>query len=234
MPFPGEMLRVVQNQASNNQDALIVRLRELLCPFLGDPGTRNDLIAVSIEDPRIGDEHLADVLHLDLPELMEIWEARPISLFSCLHPACRASIPVRNRTHLLHLRRLDRYFGFKFGADDLVELKALCEMLCEGCTQGIQHCRDEELRAALLARQARASELRRMPFEQYRTTPEWKSRRNRVLLRAGNKCELCGTRGRLDCHHRTYERYGEEQLGDLIALCRSCHQRFHGINPGAA
>jgi hypothetical protein len=34
----------------------------------------------------------------------------------------------------------------------------------------------------------RASELRKMPFEQYsRTTPEWRSQRHRVLLRACNR-----------------------------------------------
>ncbi len=234
IPFPSEMLKVAQDQGSNNLDALIVRHRELLCPFFGDPASRNDLIVVSVENPRLGDADLVDLLHLDVGELMEIWEARPISMFGCLHPACRAPIPVRNRAHLLRLLRLDRYFGFKVGAGDLVELEALCQMVCEGCTQGLRHCYDEELRAALLAHQARTSELRKMPFEEYRRTPEWRSRRNRVLLRAGNRCELCGTRERLDVHHRTYERYGEEQLGDLIALCRSCHQRFHDILPDAA
>jgi hypothetical protein len=83
-------------------------------------------------------------------------------------------------------------------------------MLCESCAQGLQHCRDEELRAALLARHARASELRKMPWGEYRMTPQWRSRQNRVLLRAGNRCEVCYGRGRLDVHHCTYERYGEE------------------------
>ncbi len=81
----------------------------------------------------------------------------------------------------------------------------------------------EERRAELLVRQARISQLRKMPFEEYRLTPEWRSRRNRVLLRAGYKCELCYLCGQLDVHHRTYERYGEESPSDLIALCRSCH-----------
>ena len=77
--------------------------------------------------------------------------------------------------------------------------------------------------------------MRKMPFEQYgRTTPEWRSKRNRMLLKADNRCELCGKRGRLDCHRRSYERYGAEQLGDLIAWCRSCHKRFHDILPDAA
>ena len=234
IPMPGDMLKVAQAQHSNNQDAQIVRLRGLLCPALGDPASRNDLIVVLVENPLILDADLSDVLSLDAAELMEVWEARPISLFACLHPACRASIKVRTRAHLLRLIRLDRYFGFRVGAGELVEFKKLCEMLCESCAQGLQHCHAEEHHAELLARKARISQLRNMTFAEYRLTPEWRLRRNRVLLRAGNKCELCDSHERLDVHHRTYERYGDEQLNDLIALCRICHQRHHGILPEAA
>ncbi len=46
-PFPGEMLKVAQDQHSDNQDARIVRYRELLCPFLGDLNSRNDHIGLS-------------------------------------------------------------------------------------------------------------------------------------------------------------------------------------------
>ncbi len=84
-----------------------------------------------------------------------------------------------------------------------MEFEALRKMLCESCAQGLQHCRDEEPRAALLARHARASELRKMPWGEYRMTPEWRSRRNRVLLGAGNRRELYYGHGRFDVHHRT-------------------------------
>lgn len=234
IPFPSDMLRVAQDQHTNNYDARIVRIRELLCPVLGNLNSRTDNIAVHVENPLLEDEVLVDVLHIDLPEIMQIWEARPISIFDCLHPTCRAPITVRNRTHLLRLIRLDWYFGLRVGAEDPVELKTLCEMLCESCAQGLQHGHDEELRAKLLTQQARTSQLRKMPFSEYRLTPEWRSRRNRVLLRAGNRCELCYTTGQLEVHHRTYDRYGEELLSDLIALCRRCHRRFHDILREAA
>jgi len=228
------MLKVAQSQYSNNYDSRIVRHRDLLCPFLGDLNSRNDHIIISIENPLIADADLADVLCLEVTELMQIWEARPISIFDCLQTACRASISVRNRTHLLQLLRLDKYFGLKVGAGDPVKLTTLCEMLCESCAQELQHCHDEELRADMLVRQARNSELRKMPFKQYQKTPEWRSHRNRVLLRAGNKCELCHKSGRLDVHHRTYDRYGDELLSDLLALCRTWHRRFHDVLPEAA
>jgi len=114
--IPADMLKAAQNQHSNNQDARIVRLRQLLCPLLGDLNSRNDFIVLSVENPLIEDADLVDVLALDLPEIMQIWEARPISIFDCLHPACRAPIPVRNRTHLLRHLRLERYFGLRVGA----------------------------------------------------------------------------------------------------------------------
>jgi hypothetical protein len=234
IPFPKEMLKVAQDQLSNNQDERLARHRELLCPFLGNPNSHNDLIVISVENPLVTDDELTNVLCLEVPELMQIWEARPISLFNCLQPSCRTPIPVRNRAHLLQLLRLDRYFGLRVGAGDLVEFKALCEMLCGSCGQELQHGYEEALRADRLAQQARTSQLRKMPFSEYRLTPEWRSRRNGVLLRAGNKCELCYASGRLEAHHRTYERYAEELLSDLIALCRSCHQRFHDTEPEAA
>jgi hypothetical protein len=232
--MPSDMLKVAQAQYSNNYDARVVRYRELLCPFLGDFNSRNDYIIISIENSLIADADLAEVLCLEVTELMQIWETRPISIFDCLNPACRTSISVRNRTHLLQLLRLDRYFGLKVGAMDPVKITTLCEMLCESCVQGLQHSCAEQHWAELSIRQVRIAELRKMPFEEYRLTPEWRARRNRVLLRAGNKCELCYASGLIDVHHRTYERYGDELHNDLIALCRPCHQQHHGIPPEAA
>lgn len=66
------------------------------------------------------------------------------------------------------------------------------------------------------------TELPKMPLSQYRLTPRWQSLRNRLLFRAGNRCELCYESCRLHGHHRTYKRYGQKLLSDLIALCRSC------------
>jgi 5-methylcytosine-specific restriction endonuclease McrA len=229
--MPKEMLKVIQNQYSNNEDARVVRTREILCPFLGDPNSRNDLIALFVEHPRIADDDLADVLGLDITEVMELWEARPISLFDCMSPTCRAPIPVRNRKQLQRLIGVERHFGLKVAAGDLIEFKTLREMLCESCAQGVQHCHDEERRADVSVRRSRIAQTTKMSFKEYQRIPEWGARRNRVLIRAGYRCELCGSRGLIDVHHKTYERYGDELLSDLIALCRPCHQKFHDIFP---
>ena len=78
------------------------------------------------------------------------------------------------------------------------------------------------------AKQQRVSQLRRMPYREYLETPDWRERRRRHLLSAGNACQVCNATGvELHVHHRTYERLGEERYQDLIVLCRQCHQVFH-------
>ena len=47
------------------------------------------------------------------------------------------------------------------------------------------------------------------------------------MKRAGDKCERCKTpKGlrRLEVHHRTYERFGNERLEDLEVVCVLCHR----------
>ena len=239
IPCPSDMLKVAQDQHTNNDDARIVRYREVYCPFLGDLNSRNDHIVLFVENPFIADDDLTNILALDMAEVMQVWEARPISIFDCLVPSCRTPIPVRNRPHLLRLLRLDRYFGLRVGAGDPVEFKALCEMLCESCAQEQRHCLDEQHRTQLLAVKARQAELRtiaRVNYGEYLKTPELRAMKNRARIRAGNRCQLCGTTEKpLDCHHNSYRRLGgDERPEDWVVLCRACHQRFHGILPEAA
>jgi 5-methylcytosine-specific restriction endonuclease McrA len=81
-----------------------------------------------------------------------------------------------------------------------------------------------------LARQARIAQLRRMSFAEYRRQPEWQARRTATLARAGYRCQACGEHDtRLDVHHNTYERYGDESAIDLTVLCEKCHALLHGI-----
>lgn len=75
--------------------------------------------------------------------------------------------------------------------------------------------------------QERTRLLATMPYRDYLQTPEWQQRRSYKLRRAGYKCELCNSSGRLHVHHRTYENRGNEDLRDLIVLCEPCHQKFH-------
>jgi 5-methylcytosine-specific restriction endonuclease McrA len=78
--------------------------------------------------------------------------------------------------------------------------------------------------------QARTEKLRRMPYQDYLQTEEWRRLRSLVIGRAGGSCERCRkTAGEWNVHHLTYDRRGHEDLTDLILLCRPCHQAVHGI-----
>lgn len=65
-------------------------------------------------------------------------------------------------------------------------------------------------------------------YEAYLRSPTWRAKRQLALSAAGNRCQLCNAAERLDVHHRTYERFGGDELpGDLTVLCRPCHDHFH-------
>ena len=65
-------------------------------------------------------------------------------------------------------------------------------------------------------------------YKAYIKSKRWKKKAAAARKRAGFRCQLCNAEGRLQVHHRTYERLGYELPGDLIALCVDCHKKFHG------
>lgn len=84
-------------------------------------------------------------------------------------------------------------------------------------------------------------------YGRYLASREWALKKNAVRVRSGGICERCTIRPATQCHHKTYERIGREELTDLIDLCRQCHRFEHGksqtdpaqpeiqpVDPGAA
>lgn len=71
----------------------------------------------------------------------------------------------------------------------------------------------------------------RKRYDIYLESPEWKQRRQLVMLRAQGICEGCRLAQAADVHHLNYEDVGEEFLFQLVALCRKCHQRWHQPEP---
>lgn len=70
-----------------------------------------------------------------------------------------------------------------------------------------------------------------MLYQDYLITVHWQKTREQKLKDAGYKCEQCPRDENLEVHHLTYERLGEERMGDLQALCPICHRKTHGIEP---
>jgi hypothetical protein len=65
-------------------------------------------------------------------------------------------------------------------------------------------------------------------YREYLQGPEWRERRNLVMARAGSRCEGCRKWAANDVHHLTYDHIMHEFLFELVALCRDCHERWHG------
>lgn len=67
----------------------------------------------------------------------------------------------------------------------------------------------------------------RVLYDAYLSNDEWKQKRQKVLRRAGGKCEGCADAAASEVHHTTYAHVGDEFLFELVALCEPCHRRFH-------
>lgn len=75
---------------------------------------------------------------------------------------------------------------------------------------------------------------KRERYRKYLNSIEWRIKRRQVLIRAGYRCERCGTPGTgsngvvLEVHHaEEYANLGDEPLDELEALCDPCHEDIH-------
>lgn len=67
-----------------------------------------------------------------------------------------------------------------------------------------------------------------MIYEEYINSDLWKIRRERILLRDGYQCRMCGSGKQLRVHHIRYPAiYGTEPDEDLVTLCDACHRKVH-------
>lgn len=65
------------------------------------------------------------------------------------------------------------------------------------------------------------------PYQMYLESDEWQAIREQIIAKFGGRCQLCNSPYNLEVHHRTYIRFGHEQLEDLTLLCDGCHETFH-------
>ena len=105
------------------------------------------------------------------------------------------------------------------------------DLTCQGCKADCKAKRQARIEQENRERQesstTRISALRELPYQEYLQTDHWQETRKRALKRAGFKCQLCSSNGKLHVHHRTYENLGNENNADLIVLCETCHGKFH-------
>ena len=59
----------------------------------------------------------------------------------------------------------------------------------------------------------------------------WRALRTKRLKLDNYHCRKCNAQESLHVHHRTYIRFGgDELLSDLVTLCESCHDRLHAMH----
>ncbi|MDB6117617.1 MAG: hypothetical protein JWO08_1398 [Verrucomicrobiaceae bacterium] len=64
-------------------------------------------------------------------------------------------------------------------------------------------------------------------YNRYLQSPLWKEKRDLVLQPEDFVCQGCRKARATSAHHTTYRHQGHEFLFELIALCQSCHDRYH-------
>lgn len=220
LPLDRGMLEAAKRMYEENRGALWTHLVSTGLLVEDSVELRANLISLFAQVDEIPISWLDDAFGVNGREAWAIAQVEPIFLFWCLD--CQEQIHPKGSNHMRRLKR---------------ELEALCNstvgemvstaLMCGGCTEFRLHQHNEEVRTARLAQQARTAQLYKMGAK-YMEQPEWQQRRRQALARAGYKCQACSGRDTtLDCHHNSYQNYGNERPHDLIVLCRPCHQRLH-------
>lgn len=69
-------------------------------------------------------------------------------------------------------------------------------------------------------------------YKTYIKSNLWIKRKNRYWKKYGKKCRVCGSSNYVTLHHKEYNNnYGDEPDKELIAMCQSCHFRYHDNFP---
>lgn len=64
-------------------------------------------------------------------------------------------------------------------------------------------------------------------YREYMKSPAWYAKRELRLLYDEGRCQMDGEILNLVVHHLNYNNIGDENMHDLMTVCRSCHQKLH-------
>lgn len=67
-------------------------------------------------------------------------------------------------------------------------------------------------------------------YAEYLRSPQWASKRERVLERDGRTCQACLVRDAREVHHLTYKHVFNEPLFELISVCKVCHAAITALD----
>jgi 5-methylcytosine-specific restriction endonuclease McrA len=65
-------------------------------------------------------------------------------------------------------------------------------------------------------------------YQEYLVSELWQDKRKWILKVFENKCQNCGSKEKLEIHHKNYDSVGNENQHDVTVLCNKCHRGKHG------
>lgn len=68
-----------------------------------------------------------------------------------------------------------------------------------------------------------------MGYRDYIQSQRWMQRKRKYFETHEKKCKACKTSRRIELHHKTYNRLGQERDADLVPLCQLCHSKVHDL-----
>ena len=111
------------------------------------------------------------------------------------------------------------------------QLEHLVERAVERAVARVGRPAPEAMTSAQAAEQSEAlGEMRPVAVErnQGKGTYAWTKKKEAVLFRASNRCEVCGYEGPLNIHHKVpRSKGGTDELDNLVALCPNHHAEAH-------
>ena len=90
-----------------------------------------------------------------------------------------------------------------------------------------QNCCPEKSPLGVLGHYEYDKDWNKENYHDYIKSDKWREKRLECLKRDNYQCQKCGTAISLVIHHTTYDKLGNEDLGDLVTLCKDCHKKVH-------
>ena len=84
----------------------------------------------------------------------------------------------------------------------------------------------------VISKKKQKKKSRKVSYKKYLKSEHWKNLSYECKKRDEFKCRHCGSRKRLQAHHKTYKNKGNfwKEFDDIITLCVFCHKKVHKLN----
>ena len=66
-------------------------------------------------------------------------------------------------------------------------------------------------------------------YQEYIQSPEWYKRKQKYYSKHKKECYGCGSKERLNLHHRSYTSLYNEKDKHLVPVCGTCHDKIHEL-----